>query len=193
MTSRTEYRLLHRQDNADERLTAIGHRVGLVSDETLVAVETKYAAVAAEIQRMGSIHLPPSQALTAFLEAKDTTVPASGVSLQALLRRPEISYGDLAPFDLERPSLDPRVQEQVEIAIKYEGYIQRQTRQIAAFAKAEEKKIPAEIDYNQIQGLRLEARQKLGQIRPVTLGQASRISGVSAADLTALMIWLEQK
>ncbi|MCL2842192.1 MAG: tRNA uridine-5-carboxymethylaminomethyl(34) synthesis enzyme MnmG [Oscillospiraceae bacterium] len=193
MTSRTEYRLLHRQDNADQRLTAIGHRVGLVSDETFAAVEEKYVAVTAEIARLGATYLPPSQKLTAFLEAKHTAVPVSGISLAALLRRPEISCADLSPFDPNRLALDYRVQEQIEIAIKYEGYIQRQARQIEAFSKAEEKRIPPEIDYDQIQGLRLEARQKLGQIRPQNLGQASRISGVSAADLTALMIWLEQK
>lgn len=193
MTSRTEYRLLHRQDNADQRLTAIGHQVGLVPDETLAAVEAKYATVTAEIKRLGSVHLPPSPELTAFLEAKQTAIPASGISLEALLRRPEISYPDLAPFDPHRLPLDARIEEQVEIAIKYEGYIQRQARQIEAFAKAEQKRIPPEIDYDQIQGLRLEARQKLGKIRPQNLGQASRISGVSAADLTALMIWLEQQ
>jgi len=191
MTSRTEYRLLHRQDNADKRLTEVGHRVGLVTDETLAAVRAKYEAVEREVKRLGQIHLPPSEALKTFLEAKGTAAPASGVSLQALLRRPEISYGDLAPFDLERPALGRRETEQIEIAIKYEGYIARQQRQVEAFAKSEDKAIPADIDYDGLQGLRLEARQKLAKIRPENLGQASRISGVSAADLTALMIWLE--
>ncbi|MCL2588796.1 MAG: tRNA uridine-5-carboxymethylaminomethyl(34) synthesis enzyme MnmG [Oscillospiraceae bacterium] len=191
MTSRTEYRLLHRQDNADGRLTALGHRVGLVSDETLAAVEAKYEAVEREVKRLGETHLPPSTERAAFLKSKNTPDPASGVSLQALLRRPEISYADLSPFDPARPTLDQRVTEQIEIAIKYEGYIARQQRQVEAFAKSENKSIPPDIDYDKIQGLRLEARQKLGNIRPENLGQASRISGVSAADLTALMIWLE--
>ena len=191
MTSRTEYRLVHRQDNADARLVEIGHRIGLVSDEVLEATRTKYAAVASEIKRLSSCHLPPSEARAAFLAARGTADPPSGVSLQVLLRRPEISYASLAQLDPERPVLDRRVQEQVEIAIKYEGYIERQARQIEAFAKSEEKQIPTDTDYHAIQGLRLEARQKLTQIRPQSLGQAGRISGVSAADLAALMIWLE--
>jgi len=191
MTSRTEYRLLHRQDNADDRMTAIGHRVGLVSDETLEAVRAKYETVRREIARLGETHLPPTAELAAFLEGKDTTAPPSGVSLQALVRRPQISYDDLAPFDPNRPALDRRVVEQVEIAIKYEGYIARQLRQVEAFAKAEGRELPDDIDYAELHGLRTEARQKLAQVRPRNLGQASRISGVSAADLTALMIWLE--
>ena len=191
MTSRTEYRLLHRQDNADQRLTEIGHRVGLVTDETLQAARAKYETVDREVKRLGQVHLPPSEALKTFLETKGTAAPASGVSLQALLRRPEINYDDLAPFDPDRPVLDRRETEQIEIAVKYEGYIARQQRQVEAFAKSEDKAIPADIDYDGIQGLRLEARQKLSKIRPENLGQASRISGVSAADLAALMIWLE--
>ncbi|MCL2563168.1 MAG: tRNA uridine-5-carboxymethylaminomethyl(34) synthesis enzyme MnmG [Oscillospiraceae bacterium] len=191
MTSRTEYRLLHRQDNADGRLTEAGHSVGLVTDETLAAVRAKYETVEREVKRLGAVHLPPTAELKAFLGAKQTAVPVSGVSLQALIRRPEISYDDLALFDSDRPQLGRRVAEQVEIAVKYEGYIARQQRQVEAFAKSERKEIPADIDYNAIQGLRLEARQKLSKIRPQTLGQAGRISGVSAADLTALMIWLE--
>jgi len=191
MTSRTEYRLLHRQDNADDRMTALGHRIGLVDDATLEAVQAKYEAVRQEIARLGETHLAPTPELGAFLEEKGTPPPPSGISLQALIRRPQLSYDDLAPFDPERPALDPRVAEQVEIAIKYEGYIVRQERQVEAFAKAEGRELPADIDYANIHGLRLEARQKLGQVRPQNLGQASRISGVSAADLTALMIWLE--
>jgi len=193
MTSRTEYRLLHRQDNADLRLTAVGHAVGLVDNATLQAVQEKYAAVEQEVMRLGETNLPPSAARTALLMEKGTAVPVSGVSLQALLRRPEIAYDDLASLDPNRPTLDARVKEQVEISVKYEGYIARQMRQVEAFAKSESKMIPADIDYHRIQGLRLEARQKLHQIRPQNLGQAGRISGVSAADLTALMIWLEHR
>jgi len=191
MTSRSEYRLLHRQDNADQRLTEVGHWIGLQSDETLHTVQEKYTAVAREVARLGAIHLPPSDALTDFLTEKNTAVPASGISLQNLLRRPEISYDDLAPFDPNRQPLSKAIREQVEIAVKYEGYIAKQQRHIEAFRRSEHKAIPQDIDYNNIQGLRLEARQKLSQIRPQSLGQASRISGVSAADLTALMIWLE--
>jgi len=192
MTSRTEYRLLHRQDNADLRMSAIGHRVGLVSDATLEAVLAKYEAVEREIARLGETHLPPTPELLAFLEERGTTAPASGVSLQSLLRRPELSYLDLAPFDPHRPALDRRVAEQVEIAVKYEGYIARQQRHVEAFVKSEGRELPADIDYETIHGLRLEARMRLNQVRPQNLGQASRVFGVSAADLTALMIWLEQ-
>jgi len=191
MTSRSEYRMLHRQDNADLRFVPVGYSIGLQDDETRRAVEEKYASVEREIARLGALHLPPSSALTAFLEAKSTSIPTSGVSLQSLLRRPEICYDDLAPFDPHRPVLDRQVREQVEISVKYEGYIAKQQRQIEAFARSENRGIPADIDYQSIQGLRLEARQKLSQIRPRNLGQAGRISGVSAADLTALMIWLE--
>jgi len=191
MTSRSEYRLLHRQDNADERLVEIGHRIGLQSEETLQAVREKYAAVEREVLRLGKVYLPPSEALTRFLEEKQTATPASGISLQSLLRRPEIGYADLVPFDRLRPELSRAVREQVEIWVKYEGYIERQKRSIADFVKSEHKALPEDVDYHSIQGLRLEARQKLSQVRPQNLGQAGRISGVSAADLTALMIWLE--
>ena len=191
MTSRSEYRLLHRQDNADIRLTHVGHRIGLVPQATLLAVEEKYKKVEEEVLRLGQIHLPPSEALSAFLAEKNTPAPVSGVSLQVLLRRPEISYDSLAAFDPDRPQLDSKICEQVEISIKYEGYIAKQQRHIDAFLKSEKKAIPDGIDYHSIQGLRLEARQKLSQIRPQNLGQAGRISGVSSADLTALMIYLE--
>jgi tRNA uridine 5-carboxymethylaminomethyl modification enzyme len=192
MTSRTEYRLLHRQDNADDRMTVLGHKVGLVDDATLASVQAKYEAVQAEIDRLGECHIPPTPELAAFLEARGTTAPPSGVSLQALVRRPQLSYEDLAPFDPARPVLDRRVVEQVEISIKYEGYIAKQQRQVEAFAKAEGRELPADVNYAEIHGLCLEARQKLDQVRPQNLGQAGRISGVSAADLAALMIWLEQ-
>ena len=192
MTSRSEYRLLHRQDNADQRMAPLGHRVGLVDDDALGAVEEKYAAVEREVERLANTHLPPSAALSDLLEAKGTAVPASGISLQALIRRPELTYDDLAPFDPDRPPLDRVAREQVELAVKYEGYITRQLRQVEAFAKAEHRAIPPDMDYHAIQGLCLEARQKLDQIRPQSLGQAGRISGVSPSDLTALMIWLDR-
>ena len=191
-TSRSEYRLLLRQDNADGRLAALGHALGLVDDTTYHAVVEKYAAAAQEITRLQAHHLPPSDELRTLLEDKQTTVPVSGVSLAALLRRPEISYDDLAPLDPARPTLSSAVKEQVEIAVKYEGYITKQKRQVEAFQKSENRAIPAEVDYEAIHGLRIEARQKLSQVRPQNLGQAGRISGVSPADLTALMIWLEQ-
>ena len=192
MTSRSEFRLIHRQDNADGRLTPIGHAVGLVSAETAAAVREKYEAVTLEIARLNKTHLPPSAALAEMLVSKDSAIPPSGISLAALLRRPEISYADLAPFDSNAPALTPAVREQVEIAIQYEGYIERARRGIEAFQKAENKKIPVDFDYQNTQGLCLEARQKLDEIRPQSLGQAMRISGVSPADLAALMIALKR-
>jgi tRNA uridine 5-carboxymethylaminomethyl modification enzyme len=192
MTSRSEYRLLHRQDNADIRMAHIGHRVGLISDERYQRVLDKYALVEKEIQRLEKTHIGPTPALCSMLAELGTTPPPSGVSLAGLLRRPQVDYQSLAPFDLERPDLPAAVQEQVEISIKYAGYIERQTRQLEEFRKMENHKLPADIDYNTIQGLRLEARQKLDQIRPANIGQASRISGVSPADITALMIYLER-
>ena len=192
MTSRSEYRLLHRQDNADFRLSEIGHQIGLISDAQIAKVREKYRAVETEIKRLENTHLPPTEELRTFLEEKNTAVPVSGISLAALLRRPEIGYEDLAQFDPERTKFTREICRQIEIGIKYEGYIQRQQRHIDAFRKSENKAIPEEIDYQQIQGLRIEARQKLTQIRPKNLGQAARISGVSAADLMALMVHLGQ-
>jgi tRNA uridine 5-carboxymethylaminomethyl modification enzyme len=190
MTSRSEYRLYHRQDNADIRLSHIGLRAGLVSEARHQRVLDKYAAVEREIKRLETTYLPPSTALAAFLEARGGKAPVSGVSLGALLRRPEIDYNSLTPFDRDRPELPPAVVEGAEIAVKYEGYIQRQSRQVAELGKLEDVKLPEDIDYGCLHGLRLEARQKLGQIRPLSLGQASRISGVSPADIAALMIHL---
>ena len=192
MTSRSEYRLLLRQDNADERLCPIGYRIGLVSRERLERVEAKYAAVAAEIRRLGGKGLPPSDALNDFLAARGTTPVSDGVSLLALLRRPEVHYRDLAQFDPDFPDLPEEVAEQVEIRVKYEGYIQRQLQEVADFQKMEDHALPPALDYSAIQGLRLEAREKLQAVRPLNLGQASRISGVSPADIAALMICLER-
>ena len=193
MTSRSEYRLLHRQDNADERLSAIGHRIGLVSDERFAAVQEKYRLVDAECARLEKTHLAPSDALAAMLTARGTAPTSSGVSLADLLRRPQITYADLAPFDPARPELPRVVTEQAEIRLKYAGYIQRQLRQVAEFTRLEERLLPPDLDYRQVSCLRLEARQKLHDIRPASLGQASRISGVSPADIATLMVYLESR
>ena len=193
MTSRSEYRLLLRQDNADQRLTKLGYEIGLVSEEQMRAVEEKYDAVAREIKRMTHVGASPSPELSAFLAEKRTADVTDGCPMIALLRRPQLHYEDLAPFDPTRPELSADVAEQVEISVKYEGYIQRQQKQVEDFRKMERHKLPADLDYNGIQGLRLEAREKLSEVRPLDLGQASRISGVSPADVAALMIWLEHK
>ena len=192
MTSRSEYRLLLRQDNADQRLCAIGHRIGLVSDERLAAVEAKYNAVRREIRRLAAKGVPPTPELNDFLTARGTTPVTDGAPLAALLRRPQIHYEDLRPFDPDMPELPAEVTEQVEISVKYEGYIQRQLEEVEELHRMESRALPSDVDYAAIQGLRLEAREKLNAIRPLNLGQASRISGVSPADLAALMIWLSQ-
>ncbi|MCD8047706.1 MAG: tRNA uridine-5-carboxymethylaminomethyl(34) synthesis enzyme MnmG [Clostridiales bacterium] len=193
MTSRTEYRLVQRQDNANQRLTPVGYRLGLVSRERYEAVLEKYRQVDRELERLEHTGAATTPALTAFLEELGESVPTSGAKLSALLRRPKISYDDLAPFDPERPRLPRLVTEQVEIQLKYDGYIQRQNRQIAQFQRMEERALPEDTDYNRIQSLRIEARQKLNRIRPLNLGQASRISGVSPADVAALIFWLERQ
>ena len=193
MTSRSEYRLLHRQDNADLRLSAIGHEIGLVSAERLAAVEEKYAAVEKEIQRLEQTHLPPSEALNTLLQARNTAPVSTGASLADLIRRPQIGYEDLAELDPARPELSRAVWQQAEIRLKYEGYIRRQLRQVEEFRRMEERLLPADLDYAAIPGLRLEAREKLQQIRPASFGQAGRISGVSPADLSVLMIYMETK
>ncbi|MCD8016731.1 MAG: tRNA uridine-5-carboxymethylaminomethyl(34) synthesis enzyme MnmG [Oscillospiraceae bacterium] len=190
MTSRTEYRLLLRQDNADKRLAAIGCHVGLVPEERLREVERKYAQVEAELARLEHTGLAPSEELNAVLTERDTAPVTDGATLAELIRRPQIGYADLAPFDPERPELPRQVSEQVEIELKYAGYIRRQLRQVEEFSRMEERRLPEDIDYSAITGLRLEARQKLSRVRPVSLGQAGRISGVSPADLAALMVWL---
>ena len=193
MTSRSEYRLILRQDNADERLSAIGLSLGLVSAERHAAVVEKYAAVRREIERLENTHLAPGEALNALLEARGTAPVASGVSLADLIRRPQLSYADLAPFDPERPALPRAVAGSAEINLKYEGYIRRQLKQVEEFSRMEGHALPPDLDYDAIVGLRLEAREKLKKIRPENLGQAGRISGVSPADLAVLMIYLEKK
>ena len=193
MTSRSEYRLVLRQDNADLRLTRIGHAIGLVSDERLAEVEAKGAAIRAEIRRITHNGVAPSAELSAFLKEKGTADVTDGCALAALLRRPEIHYADLEPFDPNWPNLPADIAEQVEISVKYEGYIQRQQKQVEDFERMEQRLLPPELDFHAIQGLRLEAREKLSEVRPANLGQASRISGVSPADMAALMIWLEHR
>ena len=193
MTSRSEYRLLHRQDNADQRLSHIGAAMGLVSQERLAQVEEKYNAVRREIRRLESNGIPASEALNAMLREKDTAIVENSVRLADLIRRPQITYEDIAPFDRERPQLPTAVTEEVQIQIKYAGYLQRQEKQVAEFKKEESRLLPPDINYASIAGLRLEAREKLEAIAPVSLGQASRISGVSPADIAVLMIYLEQQ
>ena len=193
MTSRSEYRLLHRQDNADQRLTHIGAQVGLVPPERLAAVEEKYTQVAREMRRLEANGIPGSPALNAMLESKGSTPVASSARLADLVRRPHISYADIAPFDLSRPQLSPAVQQEVEIQLKYAGYLEKQLKQVAEFKKEEARLLPADMDYLSIAGLRLEAQEKLQKIRPMSIGQAGRISGVSPADIAVLLIYLEQR
>ena len=190
MTSRCEYRLLHRQDNADQRLTHLGAAVGLVSQERLHQVEEKYAQVAREIRRLEGSGVPGSPALNAMLEAKGSAPVESSARLADLLRRPQIGYADIAPFDAARPELSAAVTEEVEIQIKYAGYLARQEKQVAEFRREESRLLPLDLDYNAVTGLRLEAREKLSRIRPVSIGQASRISGVSPSDIAVLLIYL---
>ena len=192
MTSRSEYRLLHRQDNADQRLTHIGWKVGLVSPERLREVEEKYAAVEQEIARLESKGTPASPALNAMLEERGEAPVANSARLADLLRRPQVTYEDIAPFDPDRPELPLAVTEEVQIQLKYAGYLARQQKQVEVFRKEESRRLPENMDYMSISGLRVEAREKLQQIRPMSIGQAGRISGVSPADIAVLLIWLEQ-
>ena len=190
MTSRSEYRLLHRQDNADARLTAIGAKIGLVSPERLRAVEEKYAAVKREAKRLESTGVAESEALNALLTARDSAPVKGSARLADLLRRPQIGYGDLAAFDPERPELPKAVTDEVEIQVKYAGYLARQEKQVEQFRQEESRLLPDDLDYAAIPGLRLEGREKLQRVRPVSIGQAGRISGVSPADVAVLLIYL---
>ena len=192
MTSRSEYRLLHRQDNADQRLTAIGAAIGLVPQSRLEQVEEKYRRVRQEIQRLEGSGVPASPELNSMLEEKATAPVSNSARLADLLRRPQVTYADLAPFDPERPALSPAVAEEVEIQIKYAGYLARQEKQVSEFKKEEARRLPPDLDYRAIGGLRLEAQEKLAAIQPVSIGQAGRISGVSPADIAVLLIYLEQ-
>jgi len=192
MTSRSEYRLLHRQDNADQRLCHIGAAVGLVPLERLAAVEEKYAAVRREMRRLEANGVPASAALNQMLSARASTPVENSARLADLLRRPNVTYADIAPFDPDRPQLPAAVTEEVEIQIKYAGYLTRQLKQVEEFKKEESRLLPPDLDYASIAGLRLEAQEKLSAIRPMSIGQAGRISGVSPADIAVLLIWLEQ-
>ena len=193
MTSRSEYRLLHRQDNADQRLTHIGAAVGLVPPERLKAVEEKYDLVRREMNRLEGSGVAASDALNAMLATRESAPVTNSARLADLLRRPQVTYEDIAPFDPDRPVLPAAVTEEVEIQIKYAGYLARQEKQVAEFKKEEARLLPPDMDYHTITGLRLEAQEKLQQIRPMSIGQAGRISGVSPADIAVLLIWLEQQ
>ena len=193
MTSRSEYRLLLRQDNADERLVPIGVRIGLNPPERGEKVRRKYEAVQQEIDRVASVGIAPSDALNGFLAGKNSASVKAGCKLIDLLRRPELSYADLARFDPERPALPAVIREQVEIRVKYAGYIDRQQKDVEQYRKLQSRPLPPELDYSAIDSLRLEARQKLNAVKPINFGQAARISGVSPADITALMIYMETR
>ena len=193
MTSRSEYRILHRQDNADQRLTAIGAAIGLVPQQRAQQVEEKYEAVRREKNRLEATGVAASEALNEMLERRSSTPVANSARLADLLRRPEIRYSDLLPFDPGNPGLPQAVTEEVEIQVKYAGYLLRQERQVEEFKKEESRLLPLDMDYSSIKGLRLEAQQKLDAIRPLSIGQAGRISGVSPADIAVLLIYLEQR
>ena len=192
MTSRSEYRLLLRQDNADERLMPIGYKLGLISEETYSAYLKREEQKNAEIKRLNTVFLAPGEEINALLESAGTVPLTTGIRLSELIKRPQVSYDMLAPFDKERPPLSRSVREKVEVEIKYEGYIARQRAQVNEMLRLEGKKIPENIDYNDVYGLRLEAREKLDKVRPADIGQASRISGVSPADVSVLLIYLSK-
>ncbi len=190
MTSRSEYRLVLRQDNADERLTPLGYQLGLISEERYQKFCQKQKQKKEEIKRLRSVTVSPSDALNDMLVSRETSPVTTGTRLIDLLKRPQLDYNCLAPFDVTRPDLEPNLFEQVEIEIKYEGYIQKQLKQVEQMKKLEKKQLPADFDYKQLGGLRLEAQEKLNKIKPLNIGQASRISGVSPADVSVLLIWL---
>ena len=190
MTSRSEYRLLLRQDNCDLRLTELGHRVGLISDERYEKFLEKKKAIDEEIARINSTNIPPSESVNAFLRAHNSTEITTGIKLSELVRRPELDYKSLAEIDTERPSLPREIATTVEIQIKYEGYIKREGREVERQKKLEEKLLPPDIDYTTIRGLRLECAEKMNLVRPMNIGQASRISGVNPADISVLLIYL---
>ena len=191
MTSRAEYRLLLRQDNADLRLTPIGHEVGLISNERYEKFLNKKQAVENEKKRLESVIIKPSQEANKILESLGTTTISTGVKIVDLIKRPQVKYEDLKELDIDRPELPYEVKNEVEIQIKYEGYINLEQKQVEKFKKLEDKKIPDNINYDDIKGLRIEAKQKLNKVRPLSVGQASRISGVSPADISVLLIYLE--
>lgn len=192
MTSRAEYRLLLRQDNADLRLTEIGHEVGLISEERYEKFLEKKAQIEAEVERLKNTNIKPNEENNSVLVTRGTMPITSGTKMSDLLKRTELNYENLKEIDVDRPVLDRQVWEEVEIMVKYEGYIEMQKKQVEGFQKMEAKVLPENIDYEEIKGLRLEARQKLNKIKPYSIGQASRISGVSPADISVLLIYLEQ-
>lgn len=190
MTSRSEYRLVLRQDNADERLTPLGYEIGLISDERYERFLEKQEQKKQEIKRLKSTVISPTDEVNKILVSRETSEITTGVRLIELLKRPQLDYDCLAPIDTGRPKLNPNIFEQVEIEIKYEGYIQKQLKQVEQMKKLEKKHLPNDFDYKNIKGLRLEAQEKLNKIKPLNIGQASRISGVSPADISVLLIWL---
>jgi len=192
MTSRSEYRLVLRQDNADERLTPIGRKIGLISDDRWIRFLKKEEQKKKELARAENTVLPPSKELNGLLVSRETTPVSTGVKLAELIRRPELDYAVLKQVDKARPDISDAVFENVEIALKYEGYIRRQKAQIEEMKRMEGRLLPKDIDYTKIIGLRKEAQEKLAKIRPANIGQASRISGVSPADISVLLIWLEK-
>ena len=193
MTSRSEYRLLQRQDNADIRLSEIGYNIGLVPEEAYQKVLKKIELIEKEVQRLENTHIGAKEEVQNLLKANDSTILNNGVTIAELIRRPELDYIKLAEIDPGRPEVDIDTAEQININIKYMGYIKRQTQQVKLFKKLENKKIPNDIDYNEVNSLRIEAAQKLKEVRPISIGQASRISGVSPADITMLMVHLERR
>lgn len=193
MTSRSEYRLILRQDNADVRLTPIGRKIGLISDDRWERFNKKQKLKEQEIKRISKTVIPPGDKINDILVSRETTPLSTGAKLIDLLRRPQLSYKDLEPIDSTRPKLDANIFEQVEIEVKYSGYIEKQLKQVEQMQKLEKKKLPENFDYNEIKGLRLEAQEKLNKIKPLNIGQASRISGVSPADINVLLIWLSQR
>lgn len=193
MTSRSEYRLLQRQDNADIRLSEIGYNIGLVSEEAYKKVLKKIELIEKEVERLENTHIGAREEVQSLLKANDSTILNNGVTLAELIRRPELDYIKLATIDPDRPEVDIDTAEQININIKYMGYIKRQTQQVKLFKKLENKKIPVDIDYDEVNSLRIEAAQKLKEVRPISIGQASRISGVSPADITMLMVHLERR
>lgn len=193
MTSRSEYRLLQRQDNADIRLSEIGYNIGLVPKEAYQKVLKKIELIEKEVQRLENTHIGAKEEVQNLLKANDSTILNNGVTIAELIRRPELDYIKLAEIDPDRPEVDIDTAEQININIKYMGYIKRQTQQVKLFKKLENKKIPKDIDYDEVNSLRIEAAQKLKEVRPISIGQASRISGVSPADITMLMVYLERR
>ncbi len=193
MTSRSEYRLLLRQDNAEERMFDISREIGIISEERQKCFLRKQQQKKDEIRRLSETVIHPSDALSGLLVSRETTPPGGAVRVSELLKRPRVTYEDLAPFDPGRPPLPREITEQAEIEIKYEGYIKKQLQHVQQMKRLEELMLPEDTEYSKIEGLRLEAREKLGKIRPKSIGQATRISGVSPADISVLIIWTQQR